>query len=345
MRSRELKYLIAYAVPLAGFASLYYQGVLSFGVAIIAFVLIPLIEFFTPNSKENLTEQEEELAKENTLFDFLLYLHLPLLYGMLIFFFHTIQTTVLQTYEVVGLVLSMGLIIGTFGINIGHELGHRATTHDQLIAKLLLLPALYMHFNIEHNRGHHKHVATPVDPSSARKGEHLYKFWSRTVSGTYIGAWRLENERLQREGISSLSFSNEMIWFQIIQIIYLGLVGFIFGWAIIPYAVAIAIVGFLLLETVNYIEHYGLSRKLLSSGRYERVLPKHSWNSNHELGRIVLYELTRHSDHHFKADRKYQILRYMEESPQLPYGYPTSMLIALVPPLWFSLMNKRLPNS
>ena len=148
MTSRELKYLIAYAIPIAGFFGIYLQGFFSYGVVLIAFVFIPLVEFFTPNSTNNLSEDEEAIASKNKLFDYLLYLHLPLLYALLTYFFYTIQTTILQPYEIIGLTLSMGLLIGTFGINIGHELGHRSTVHDQLIAKLLLLPALYMHFNI-----------------------------------------------------------------------------------------------------------------------------------------------------------------------------------------------------
>jgi len=136
-----------------------------------------------------------------------------------------------------------------------------------------------------------------------------------------------------------------MIQFQLAQVGYLLVVGLLFGWKMLPFAVAIAVFGFLMLECVNYIEHYGLRRKLLPNGRYEKVSPRHSWNSDHELGRIVLYELTRHSDHHFKATRKYQILRHIDESPQLPLGYPTSILMALVPPLWFRVMNRRVPPS
>ena len=130
-----------------------------------------------------------------------------------------------------------------------------------------------------------------------------------------------------------------MIWFQLIQVAYLVGIGLYFGWSVVPFAIAIAIIGFLLLESVNYIEHYGLRRKKMASGRYETVKPHHSWNSNHEMGRIFLYELTRHSDHHFKATRKYQVLRHFDESPQLPWGYPASVLMAMVPPLWFRVMN------
>jgi len=210
-----------------------------------------------------------------------------------------------------------------------------------LMAKALLLTALYTHFFIEHNRGHHKHVATDKDPASARFGESIYAFWLRSVTGSYRNAWRLESKRLQRQGLPFWSWRNEMIRFQVYQVLYLALVGLIFGWQMIGYALAIAVFGFLLLESVNYIEHYGLRRKEIAPGRYEKVQPWHSWNSNHEMGRIFLYELTRHSDHHYKASRKYQILRHFDESPQLPFGYPTSIVISLIPPLWFALMNGR----
>ncbi len=342
MMLRDCKYLFAYLVPAMGFVGIYLQGGWSYGVAIIAFVLVPAIELVAPFSKANHSDEAEATLKDHPFFDWLLYLHVPLLYAMLWYYFQTIQTIHLQAWEWMGLTLSMGVIAGSFGINVGHELGHRNKPHEQLLARLLLLPSLYLHFNIEHNRGHHKWVATPQDPSSARKGENLYAFWVRSVSQVYINAWRLEATRLRRNGKPVLHPSNEMIWFQGIQILYLLVVGALFGWSALLLALAVAVIGFLLLETVNYIEHYGLRRNKLPSGRYETVLPKHSWNSNHELGRIFLYELTRHSDHHYKADRKYQILRHMDDSPQLPYGYPMSMLMALVPPLWFGVMDPRL---
>jgi alkane 1-monooxygenase len=199
-----------------------------------------------------------------------------------------------------------------------------------------------MHFFIEHNRGHHLNIATPEDPSSSRKGENVYFFWIRSVVFSYIGAWRLEAKRLRRINKSVFSVHNEMLLFQLIQFAYLLCIYYFFGLTIMVYAIAIAIIGFLLLETINYIEHYGLSRKKLPNGKYEKVDVRHSWNSNHELGRIVLYELTRHSDHHYKANRKFQVLRHHDESPQLPFGYPGSMLLSFIPPLWFKLMNKEL---
>jgi alkane 1-monooxygenase len=135
-----------------------------------------------------------------------------------------------------------------------------------------------------------------------------------------------------------------MIWYQLIQVGYLLGVALIWNWNTAGFAIGIAVVGFLLLETINYIEHYGLRRARLANGRYEKVEAKHSWNANYELGRILLYELTRHSDHHYKANKKYQLLDHHDSSPQLPFGYPASMLIALLPPIWFKLINPRLPQ-
>jgi alkane 1-monooxygenase len=184
-----------------------------------------------------------------------------------------------------------------------------------------------------------------LDPATAKKGETVYGFWLRSVLGSYRNAWTLETERLKKEGKSFWNATNEMLWFTFFQIGYLLAVALLLNTNALIGAVAIAVVGFLLLETVNYLEHYGLQRKQLASGRYEPVQPEHSWNSNHELGRIFLYELTRHSDHHFKATRKYQVLRHLDESPQLPYGYPTSLLMSLVPPLWFYVMHRQLPQT
>ncbi len=336
---KDLKYLFAYVAPISAFAGLYYGGIWSLGAVYVAFGLIPLLELLLPYSKQNFSEEEEESRASIIFFDILLYLNIPILYGMIWFYFVTMSAGGLSTFEVVGMTLNIGVLIGSIGINVAHELGHRTSKFEQFLSKTLLLSALYMHFFVEHNRGHHKNVATDEDPASARYGEIVYVFWFRSMILGYFSAWKLESQRLERAKQAVVSFANEMIRFQVIQVAYLIAIGLTFGWAMVPYAILIALIGVLLLETVNYIEHYGLRRKKLASGRYENVQPTHSWNSNHELGRIFLYELTRHSDHHFKATRKYQVLRHFEESPQLPLGYPASMLLSLVPPLWFGYMN------
>lgn len=235
----------------------------------------------------------------------------------------------------------MGLLCGTFGINVAHELGHRVNKFEQILAKALLATSLYIHFFIEHNKGHHKNVATPEDPSSARYNEPVYTFYFRTIILSYISAWKIANSDCSKKNLSPFSIQNEMIQAHFIQIVLIGIIYFFFGWLICLYFIAAAFIGIALLETVNYIEHYGLQRKQTDAGKYERTMPRHSWNSNHTLGRIMLFELSRHSDHHYQSSRKYQILKHHEDAPQLPTGYPGSMILAMIPPLWFFVMNKK----
>ena len=210
------------------------------------------------------------------------------------------------------------------------------------MSKLLLLPCLYLQFHIDHNRGHHKHVGTPHDPSTARYGESLYRFWSRAVPGIVVSAWQIEVARLAKAGKGHWSLRNALLRYFLYEAVYLLAVWYFVGWVGLLVAVMLATQAMLTLETIDYIEHYGLTRQEISPGKYERVQPKHSWNSNHLLGRTVLFELTRHSDHHAVASRPYQILRHCEPSPELPYGYPASMMLAMIPPLWFRTMNPRL---
>ena len=212
------------------------------------------------------------------------------------------------------------------------------------MAKILLLSSLYMHFFIEHNRGHHKNVSTPEDPASSRRGEMLYTFVLRSVWGSYWGAWDLENKRLRKLGKSPFTLRNEMLVFQLIQIGFLALIGFVFGGFALIGFVAAATAGFLLLEAVNYIEHYGLQRKCSPTGVYEAVTHQHSWNSDHLIGRLLLFELSRHSDHHYRAARKYQTLRHMDGSPQMPTGYPGMLVLATLPPLWFFVMHRAIDD-
>ncbi|MEN8885551.1 MAG: alkane 1-monooxygenase, partial [Winogradskyella sp.] len=256
----------------------------------------------------------------------------------------TITSTPLDTYEFIGLIVSIGIVLAVNGINVAHELGHRQSTNERFIGKALVLPSFYMHFYIEHNFGHHLHAATPEDPATARYNQSVYSFWFTSTFRQYFSAWTLQNKLLKNNNNGFLSSKNDMLWYTIFQLSYLLTVTLVLGPSALLFAIFSGIVGIVLLETVNYIEHYGLLRLKTKSGRYERVKEMHSWNSNHVIGRIILYELTRHSDHHFKSSKKYQILDCHDKSPQMPYGYPTSMVLAMIPPLWFGIMNKRVPK-
>jgi alkane 1-monooxygenase len=254
-----------------------------------------------------------------------------------------LTTTPLEISEIIGLVLSFGIVLGTNGINVAHELGHRKTAWERLLAKILLMPALYMHFYLEHNFGHHLNVGTPKDPATSKKNQSVFSFWFTSTTGQIRNAISIQKDLLKKKKVNFFSIYNDFFYYQLFQLSYLILIAVVFGVYGVLLALGIALTAVLLLETINYIEHYGLIRKEKGT-RYERVTPMHSWNSNHALGRLVLYELTRHSDHHHRASKKYQILESIDESPELPFGYTTSMLIALVPPVWFKLMNKRIPK-
>ncbi len=337
---RDLKYLIAYLVPASAAWGLYAHGIYSWSTPLLVFGFLPLLELFTPKSTENTAESAEEGRSGRVFFDWLLYLNAPILFGIVGWYLWTLSIQTLSFSEILGLSLSAGIVVGTCGINVAHELGHRARHSEQILSQIMLLPALYQHFFIEHNRGHHKHVATDKDPATARFGENLYHFWKRSVFGGWQNAWALEADRLTKMGKPVYSWSNAMLRYLLFQSVWILGIWRILGLESCLGAISIAMIGFLLLETVNYIEHYGLRRNMMSTGHPEPVSPRHSWNSDHELGRIFLYELTRHSDHHYKSTRKYQVLRHMDESPQLPFGYPTSIVLALVPPIWFRIMHQ-----
>lgn len=341
---KDLKYLAAFTIPITAIIGLTLKGNWVFLTPVYSFVFIPLLELLLPEDNSNYSNKDIENKTLNKLFDWMLYLNLPVAYGVLVFAFMVLSSSTLSNYEFIGLMLSVGMVLGTNGINVGHELGHRQQSKERFLGKALLLPALYMHFYIEHNYGHHLHAATKEDPATARYNQSVYSFWFTSTIRQYISAWKIQIKLLKNNKLSFFSFKNDMLWYIVIQLLYLAVVFTLFGPVVLLFAIGAAITGFLLLETVNYIEHYGLLRLKKSSGRYERVKEIHSWNSNHVVGRIILYELTRHSDHHYKSSKKYQILECHEESPQMPFGYPTSMVLALIPPLWFSVMNKRVPN-
>lgn len=338
---KTFRYLSPFVIYYLAYLSFTGNGIFCYLPLIFVFLLVPIVELFIQPNDKNLIETEEIVAKENKLYDFILWLTVPLQYVFLFIFLQSFNNQ-LSFIDIVGRIIAMGLLCGGFGINVAHELGHRVNKMEQLFAKSLLLTSLYMHFFIEHNKGHHKHVATPNDPSTAKYNQSLYSFWLQTFQGTYVKAWQIAIDDAQkRKNIFPIIF-NEMALFQLIQVGFCLLIYLNFGLVIFSHFLVAAFIGAALLETVNYIEHYGLQRQQRNDQTYERVLPSHSWNSNHVIGRLIFFELSRHSDHHYMASRKYQVLRHMEDAPQMPTGYPGMILLALVPPFWFSVMDKQM---
>ena len=341
---KDLKYLFAYTIPLSAFASFASTGLWTYSAVFYAFLVIPILDVITGETTDNLEKEDVDYKKTKWIFDAMLYLNVPIVFGLLAYGLYTVQTGSHETYEMVGLLLSGGILLATNAINVAHELGHRSSLPERLMSKLLYMPCLYMHFFIEHNYGHHLRVATPEDGATARYNQTVYGFWFTSVTRQYVSAWKLQTQLLKRQNLSFFSVKNDMLWYHLIQPAYLLGVYALFGLKGLGFATVVGVIAFLFLECINYIEHYGLRRFKTESGRYEIVRPYHSWNSNFNIGRITLYELTRHSDHHYRAAKKYQVLDSHEESPTLPLGYPASILLSLVPPLWFRVMNPRVPE-
>jgi alkane 1-monooxygenase len=343
MKIRDLKYLLAYLVPLSCYFALEYLSFWSFSTLILSFVLIPVFEILTKPNPTNLDLKTEQQKKHNRFFDVLLYLNIPIVY-FLIYKTIVVLMAGVGFVTAIGIILNLGIVFSSAGINVAHELGHREKWYNKLCAAVLLAPSFYGHFTIEHNYGHHKWVGTPKDPVTAKYNQSIYSFIVTAVTGVYTAAWKLSFTQLERKGLPRFHYTNELIWITCFQILLFSSYFYIGGWFILAALAGAAIIGFSLLECIDYVEHYGLQRKKLPTGRYERVTELHSWNSDHEIGRIFLYELTRHADHHANAKRKYQTLRHLNKSPELPYGYPASILMALVPPLWFREMNSRVKS-
>ena len=341
---KELKYLFAYTVPMAAFVSFSSTGIGTYAAVIYAFVVLPFLDVVLGKNDTKWDESERKNRIVNTIFDWMLYLNLPMVFGLMSYCFFQVTTQSYTTSEWIGLSLSAGILLATNGINVAHELGHRQLFVERTMSKILYIPCLYMHFYIEHNFGHHMKVATPEDGATAKYNQSVYWFWITSVSKQYADAWKKQMELLSAKNRSFFSFYNDMLWYHLIQPLYILAVLVLFSQTAMLFAIAAGVISFLFLECINYIEHYGLLRFKTDSGRYERVQTHHSWNSNFTIGRIVLYELTRHSDHHFKSSKKYQLLESHKKSPHLPVGYPASILMSLVPPLWFFVMNPRVPT-
>lgn len=334
--------MLVYLLPFSVYLSFQRTGLLTLLPVFTVFVLVPLLELLLPADHGNLEKDDYLQEKNSRFYDWILYLAVPVQVGMLVYFLFTIEQTPYPSSTFFGRTLAMGLLCGVLGINIGHELGHRPERIDQFLGEILLLSSLNTHFLPYHNEGHHREVATPKDPATAKRGQSLFSFWVTSHFGSYAKAWKIENKRMKRQGKASWSLSNRMVVYSLANVILLGLILYIFSWKVLLAFVLAAIIGILLLETVNYIEHYGLLRQRTASGRYERVRHVHSWNSDHQIGRLMLFNLSRHSDHHYKASKKYQVLDSLPDSPQMPTGYPGMMVLALVQPLWFRVMDRKL---
>jgi alkane 1-monooxygenase len=344
---KKVGFFTAFILPALVIVGFYAGGYWNFSTLAFVFGVIATIDHWAGLDTENIPDGKAKLISDELYYRFITYVWTFVQVAFVSWGCYVVSFGKLNSFiEWIGFVIGTSLVTGGIGITVAHELGHKKSRLEQFYSKVLLMTVCYMHFFIEHNRGHHVQVATPEDPATARKNESFYTFWHRSVFEGYAHAWKLEKESLQRKGEKILSLKNEMIWFGLLPILFCLLITAILSvvskrvvWEVPVFFFTQSIFAFTLLELVNYIEHYGIVRKADKTGKYERVNPLHSWNASHLISNFFLFQLQRHSDHHANAIKRYQVLNHYDESPQLPFGYPTMILMALIPPLWFSKMN------
>lgn len=334
-RVRALPFALSLTMPMVVGLGIAWGGAWVLAATGFVFVLIPVLDAVAGHDRRNPAPDAPPLSGA----DALLWLWLPVQLSMIGAAVWTVGHGELGVLEGVGLALSLGLVAGAGGINVAHELMHRASPWARAAAEVLMTSVSYPHFCIEHVHGHHRHVATPLDPASATLGVPIQRFWRQSLVGSLRSAWRIEAKRRRERGLSAWADRRvRMIAGVVVAHAVALAVGGLGG---VLFFAGQSLVAVLLLETINYIEHYGLRRAELGDGRYERVRPEHSWNASQRLTNWFLFNLQRHSDHHYLASRPYWALRHYEDVPQLPFGYATAVLVALVPPLWRRIMDPR----
>ncbi len=310
---------------------------------VFVFGIIPVVDLLTGLDRNNPPDEVIEALENDRYYRWVTYAFIPVQYLVLIWGAWLLGGSALDLVDKIGLALGLGMVAG-IGINTAHELGHKKEQHERWFARIALAQTFYGHFYIEHNRGHHVRVATPEDPASSRVGETVWGFLPRTMWGSLSSAWKLEKRRLARRHRSPWTLKNDVLNAWAMSVVLWGALALAFGPEILPFLVLQALVGIWLLESVNYLEHYGMLRQKVGAPgkeRYERVDPSHSWNSNNIGTNVLLYHLQRHSDHHANPTRRYQALRDYKESPVLPTGYAGMIVLTWVPAIWRKVMDPR----
>jgi len=348
MRVRDAGFLLAFTTALLpmGALALARQG-LALDLAVwfpLAFIfgVVPLIDVLCGVERSNWSTPAQARELEGRwYFRILPLLTLPVWLITLAWCTQQYVSLPLGIAGTLGWILSTGVTGGVLAINPAHELVHKSTRIEPLCGGILLASVGYHGFKVEHVRGHHLHVATPEDSSSARLDESVYAFVPRALWLNVRNAWRLEAQRLRGRGRSPWSWRNEMVAWTLAWLLMLAAATTVWGGRGLLFFLAQGVVAAATLEVINYVEHYGLERREIAPGRYERVTHLHSWNAPQRYTNWLLFNLQRHSDHHAQARRRYQVLLHHADSPQLPAGYASMFVLALLPPLWRHVMNPR----
>jgi alkane 1-monooxygenase len=337
-------YLLGFLMPVLVIAGAQWRGVWVLAPVVFLYGLLPALDALSGLNRGNPSDAERPVLEANPWFRLVTWLWVPVQFALIAWGFLWVVAERPPMLEAVAVTISVGLTCGAVGITFAHELIHRAGRFERALGEALLASVSYTHFAIEHVHGHHRHVATPRDPATARFGEAFYTFLPRTVFGGLGSALAIEADRLRRRGLSPWHVSNRFWRYGLEQVAMYGAAAWVGGAAGVTYLAVQAAVAIFLLEVINYVEHYGLQRREVSPGRFERVMPWHSWNSSHRVSNWLLINLARHSDHHYLASKRYQVLDHLDVAPQLPAGYGTMFVVALVPPLWRRVMHPRVTS-
>lgn len=340
-------YLLPYVFIAAAFAGLLHQGVFAFTGAIVVLVFHPILDAMI---KSPLNDEPTEEANSK-IYNLSLYLMFPLLFAFLIFSWRMLQSATSEA-EVVGILLTSGIMMGAFGITTAHELVHRRDKFEEAMGYAILVLIHFTHFAVCHIKGHHKHVATPADPATAKRGESLYAYWLRSIPGEFFEAYEIEKERAQKStesrgsivGAISIFLKNRVVRFTFLSVFLLLVVTSSWGANIAVAWVIQSVIALLILSTVDYIEHYGLQRRELKPGVFEPVRPWHSWDSTKSMTNWSLFNLALHSDHHMKVQKTYSQLKANPDAAMLPFGYSTMFLLAFLPPVYKRIMDPLIPS-
>ena len=302
------------------------------------FILVPIIDLVLPY----LSKQDADL-RENVLHNFSILIILPCILFLIVFGLIVVSNSNISILVAAALGAAVGMSGGSIGITTAHELIHRQNKYMRGIGVLLLVLCCYGHFRIEHVYGHHKHVATKEDPATARRGENFYFYFIRGVINSVISSWNIEKNILDKKNINTLSLQNRMLHYFILEIIFLLIAFFVAGINGLVFVIFHSFVSIILLELVNYIQHYGLERKM-ENGKYERFTDHHSWNSRHISANWSTFNLGLHAEHHQSASKHYPLLSQEEKVIEMPANYSIMLIMALIPPLWFFIMHKKLAS-
>lgn len=307
-------------------------------VPLFIFIILPIMDYRSRDDRHNPDRIAARLKPHRGFFQWIARSYMPIQYLMNALAVGCFIECAPSAFNTIGLILSIGIVNG-IAIAPAHELNHASSSFlNRLFSVLISAPAFYGQFLVEHNVGHHVKVATPEDPASARLGESFWAFGVRSIIMGFISAARYEVNRFRTSARNILNSKLLQGWLCSALLVWATyLVG---GASAVGFYVAQAVVGMFLLEVVNYIEHYGLLREKIN-GEYAPCTPQHSWNSNKLVSNIGLFNLQRHSDHHANPMRPYEMLRHIPDSPQHPTGYAAMIVLALIPPLWFRVMDPR----